>query len=197
MIDGDFYRYDVELSDRETMLVGKIVALWGALEYEVFWQTLLTYADQDGEVPAAMCNPQFSTVLDLWKTRVADASDENRAEVLQRQFTKIKHMLQYRHALVHGMWDWSKESPEKISTVRVSKKQLITTHFTAESLADFYDALGSINFKVRYPIGRENLVHERANGGGYFSRRAMAIISASPVADDLLPRRVAPTDDPH
>ncbi|NWD43719.1 hypothetical protein [Pseudomonas yamanorum] len=37
----DFYRFDVELSDSETFFVGKIVALWGALEHEVFIQTLL------------------------------------------------------------------------------------------------------------------------------------------------------------
>lgn len=41
--DDDFYRFDVELTAKETYLIGNIVAQWGALEHEIFNQTLLSF----------------------------------------------------------------------------------------------------------------------------------------------------------
>src|ERR1035441_3030894 len=62
--------HGVELSGRELHWIGHIVAQWGALEHEVFSQTLLTYKDHLAEVPKEMMNNlQFSDVLKLWKRR--------------------------------------------------------------------------------------------------------------------------------
>ena len=45
--------WDAELSDREVFLVGKIVIQWGALQDEIFKQTLSTFED-DGTEPLAL-----------------------------------------------------------------------------------------------------------------------------------------------
>src|ERR1022692_1394244 len=39
------YRIDVELSERELISIGKIIAVWGSLEYEIFCQTLACLND--------------------------------------------------------------------------------------------------------------------------------------------------------
>ncbi|MDU8587449.1 hypothetical protein RYA93_22485, partial [Pseudomonas syringae pv. actinidiae] len=95
---------------------------------------------------------------------------------IQKQYT--------RNALIHGMWTWSISEPEKISTKRVSKKQVITMHFPPGSLADFHDELGVINFQIRYPGGVEDLARDRANEGGFISRRALCILANNPATDD-------------
>lgn len=189
--------YDVPLSDKEGILVGRIIALWGALESEVFVQTLATFDVQDvEELPKAMNNLSFVKVLELWKARVADVAEGNRAVVLQQQFSRITHLHDSRNALIHGMWTWSMAEPEKISISRVSKKQVITMHFPAGSLADFHNELGAINFKIRYPGGVEDLAREREDEGGFISRRALCMFTDSIAADDWFLRRRVPIDKP-
>ena len=80
----------------------------GALESEVFEQTLATFDVQDGEgLPNAMNNLSFLKVLELWKARGADVADGERALVLKYQFGRITHLHDSRNALIHGMWTWS------------------------------------------------------------------------------------------
>lgn len=194
MSDNDLIPlYDVPLSDKEAILIGRIIALWGALESEVFVQTLATFDVQNvEELPKAMNNLSFVKVLDLWKARVAEVEEGERAVVLKQQFDRITRLHDSRNALIHGMWMWSMAEPEKISTTRVSKKQVITVHFPAGSLADFHDELGVINFKIRYPGGVEDLARERANEGGFISRRVLCMLTNNLAADDWLPRRIVP-----
>ena len=60
--------WDDELSDREIYLIGKVVAHWGAMEHEIFLQTIQTFEPvpgEDPEVPKAMRRPEFSSLLTL------------------------------------------------------------------------------------------------------------------------------------
>ncbi|WP_432755273.1 hypothetical protein [Pseudomonas sp. WMBT8] len=185
--------YDLPLSDKEAILIGRIIALWGALESEVFAQTIATFDVQDVEkLPRVMNNLNFLKVLELWKARVAEVEEGERAVLLEQQFENITRLHESRNALIHGMWTWSMAEPEKISTTRVSKKQVITLHFPAGSLADFHKELSVINFKIRYPGGVEDLARERENEGGFISRRMLCILTGNPAADDWLPRRTMP-----
>jgi hypothetical protein len=187
----DMLWFDVELADRETFFIGKVVALWSALEHEVFWQTLMSFGLPDsGDIalPKEMNNMQFSQVLELWKTRVVDKTQGNRSAVLQQQYTKIRHYYDFRNALVHGMWDWSKSAPEKITAIRIRRQEMITTQFTADDLESFASQLHSINFKVRYPGGQEDYVNSFVEqGSSHVSRRAVCLMTRNPLTDDLFP----------
>lgn len=183
------YRWEAELSDREVFLIGKIVIQWGALQHEIFTQTLLTF-DGSGEeqpaLPKAMNNLQLTELLNLWKARVIDQAKGDRAEVLQLQFEEICRLKEFRDALVHGMWDWSTADLSKIRTVRVRRKEIITTHFTADDLEDFYGRTASINFKIRFPGGIEELARQRAEQGNYISRRGLSMLTDSALASDWI-----------
>jgi hypothetical protein len=117
-----------------------------------------------------MNNLQLTKLLDLWKERVVDQAQKDRAEVLRFQLDEINRLKNFRDALVHGMWQWSTSELTRISTVRVRREQVITTHFTMEDLQDFADRVASINFKVRYPGGLEDLARARVELGGGVSR---------------------------
>ena len=161
------HRLQSGLSDREVYLIGKVIVEWGAIEHEVFKQTLLTFDGADGEqtaVPTAMNNLQVSKLLDLWKERVVGKAQGERSRVLQHQLDEILRLKPYRDAIVHGMWKWSPSNLAAISTVRVRKKEALTTHFTIDDLENFDSRLASINFKIRYPGGLEDLAAERARG---------------------------------
>jgi len=182
--------WNAELSDREVFLIGKIVIQWGALQEEVFSQTLLSFDIDDSEKPAlpkAMNNLQLTELLDLWKKRVIDQAQGERAIVLQGQFDEILELKDFRDALVHGMWEWSPNDPSLISTVLVRRKQMITIHFTAGDLENFYRRMASINFKIRFPGGTDEYFSKLAEQGSYMSRRWVSMISGSPIADDLMP----------
>lgn len=196
MSDDDMrYVYDVPLSDKEGILLGRIIALWGALESEVFEQTLATFDEQGiEELPSAMNNLSFVKVLELWKARIVDAAEGERAYVLKQQFDRILHLHEYRNALIHGMWTWSMAEPGDICTTRMAKKQVITMRFPAGSLADFHEELGVINFKIRYPGGLVDLAHRRAAEGGYISRRALCILTGNSAADGWLTLHTSPVD---
>jgi hypothetical protein len=56
--------HNVELSERELLSIGHIVAQWGALEHEVFCQTLQTFGKHTQTLPKEMNNMQFSEVLE-------------------------------------------------------------------------------------------------------------------------------------
>lgn len=187
--DNDFLRFDVELTARETYLIGNIVAQWGALEHEIFHQTLLSFDDpEDDEItlPKEMNNLQFTGVLGLWKSRVIDKAKPGRSRVLQQQYDRIVALKEYRNALVHGMWNWSKTDPRKISVTRIRKKEINTTHFTVEDLADFADRLAAINFKIRCPRGLKELALARAGQGFHVSRIGASLFMGLPLDEDLL-----------
>lgn len=188
MSDDDLiYLYEPPLSDKEAILIGRIIALWGALESIVFEQTLDTFKVRgERELPKQMNNLNFSNVLGLWKTHVADVAEGGRAEVFKQLYTKINHQLDSRNAMIHGMWTWTVDDPEKISTMRVSKKQLITMDFPAGSLADIHKQLAVINFKIRYPGGLEDYARERGEEGFSISRKAMSMLAGNPNANDWL-----------
>lgn len=185
----DFYCWDEELSDRETFLIGKIIAQWGALEYEVFTQTLMTFDTPDGKevvLPKTMNNLQFSEVLSLWKERVVDIAKKNHKKLLLIQYEKILKLKDYRDALVHGMWQWSPIELAKISTIRIRKKEVITIHFTADDLESFYRRVASINFKLRFPGGINELSQQVATKGFHISRRGLSLFAGDELANDWL-----------
>lgn len=186
--DDDSHRWDDELSEREVLLIGKIMVQWGALEHEVFTQTILTFDFPEGEepppLPAAMNNLQFTGLLKVWKERVADKLDGNRGTVLQRIYDEVLRLKEPRDALVHGMWHWGGGNLSTISTVRVRKKKVVTVHFTVDDLGHFYDRLSSINFRLRFP-DVEDFYRSLAEQGQFMSRRAASMMTSHPVADDF------------
>lgn len=187
---GNFWLWHVELSDRETFLIGRIIAQWGALEYEVFHQTLRTFdAHEDRAIsfPRTMNNLQFTGVLEEWKERVVDRADGECGKVLHQQYDEIVALYDYRNALIHGMWEWSSAELHKITTVRVRKNEVIRTHFSADDLEDCFHRVASINFNIRFPGGREAYAEALSKAGGHMSRQFLASVSGSPVASDWLP----------
>ena len=105
-----------------------------------------------------------------------------RKQVLQDQCKKIEHYYDFRNALVHGMWDWSKDKPAKIIATRIRKAEVIRTHFTADALEHFAYELETINFKVRYPGGIDEFAKSRQ--GPYLSRMAVCLMAGDPLADE-------------
>lgn len=179
-----FHQWDPELSDSDVHFIGMIFIHWASLEHEVFMQTLKTFVTGGEEVhplPKEMNNIQFTGVLDLWKERVADKAPARRTKVLQRQYDQILQLKETRDALAHGMWHWSAEDLGRISTVRVKKRAVITSHFSAQALADIASKLGAINFKIRFPGGITDLARAYMEQGGSISRRAMAIFTGAAV----------------
>ena len=186
MSDDDFLLWDDELSEREIFLIGKTIAQWGALEHVVFVQTLMTFEGEEVALPKAMNNLQFTEILDLWNKRVVATAEDKRRKVLEQQHEKILKLKGYRDALVHGMWQWSKAELSKITSVRIRKKEIISVHFTADDLADLSLKLASVNFKLRFPGGLEDLAEQRAAEGFYFSRHGAALLTGDPLADEWL-----------
>jgi hypothetical protein len=180
------YGVEIELSERELLSIGKIVALWGSLEYEIFSQTLRSFSDSEiSRLPKAMNNMQFADALALWEKHVLNKVAGKRKEVLQKQCEGIRYYHDFRNALVHGMWDWSLAAPEKITAIRIRKKEIRRTHFTADDLASFASALETINFRVRYPGGLEDYATAMSEQGAYLSRRAVCAMTDHPLADEL------------
>ena len=52
------HAHNVELSERELLCIGHIIAQWGALESEIFSQTLQTFEEQTQVLPKEMNNMQ-------------------------------------------------------------------------------------------------------------------------------------------
>ncbi len=195
----DLYKWNDELSDRETFFIGKVIAQWGALEHEVFVQTLMTFDAPDGEdvaLPKAMNNLQFTEILGLWKERVVDKTEGQRGKVLEQQLKRVLELKGYRDALVHGMWQWSKDELSKISTVRIRKKEIISVQFTADDLADFYSRIGSINFNIRFPGGLEEFAQMRAAEGLYVGRLGLGLMTGDPIAEEWLASIGVKKNDP-
>jgi hypothetical protein len=176
---------DIELSDRELLSIGRIVALWGSLEYEIFFQTLKCFSA--GRIPKEMNNLKFSEVLALWEIHVVNNALGKSKEILQKQCKSIRHYHDFRNALVHGMWDWSKAAPERITATRIRKGEVLRTHFTAADLESFASELATINFKVRYPGGPEECASSMSEEGTHMSRRWFCEMTNNPLTDDLFP----------
>lgn len=174
---------DLELSDRELYFIGRIIAAWGALESEIFTQTLLALTNgSTDKLPEAMNNMQPSRVRSLWKTHVIDKADSKRQPALLEQYEKIERYSEYRHAIVHGMWEWSKAEPEKITVWRVRQDALESLIVTADDLMNLSMEIDQINYSIRFPAD-EDLI----NSGPIMSRHMLATLTNHPIAKDLWP----------
>lgn len=183
----DMLALDLQLSDEEYYLLGTIVAHWGALEHEIFVQTLMTFDNgeaSDGEkLPNSFNNLQFTETLALWKERVLGRAQGDHLTALTKAHDEILRLKATRDALVHGMWQWSPDTPHVISTVRAKKREIIATKFTTEALRDLAFGLAKLNFRIHYPSGIKDLAAERMQaGGGHFSRKALEILFGQPKA---------------
>lgn len=164
--------WDDGLADDEIFYIGKIVAHWGAIEHEIFLQTLQSFDAQKAavvELPGAMNNMKFSKVLELWSERVVTRAEEPIRSILEKQKAKIESYQDYRNALVHGMWHWERGQIEVVKTTRIRKKEIITTSFNKGDLHHFYTELSQINLYLRYPGGVEDIFKERAEQGFYIN----------------------------
>ena len=161
--------WDAGLTESEYGLIGLIVSHWGAIEGEIFNQTLISFdlESDSTELPREMNNLSFSAVLKLWKERVADFADNEAKAVLNKQHEKITSLQEYRNALIHGMWQFDLKNPKEISTKRVRKKEIISTRFKDGDLYHFYTELAQINLYIRSPGGMQQIFEERAKEGFY------------------------------
>lgn len=182
------YLFSVELSERECGLIGLIVTQWGAMEYEIFHQTLRRLDDEDvPELPKEMNNVRFSKVLELWEEKVVEASVGERRDTLRKQLAHIRHLSDYRNALVHGMLRWSASDLSRLTAMRVRKKEILSVHFSSDDLFDFQQKLAEINFRIRYPLGLADRAAEMEKVGGHISRAGMAMLTGHPLQDELAP----------
>ena len=179
-----FFNEFLGLSERELFFIGRIVAAWGAIESEIFVQTVhaLNPASLD-ELPPAMNNLQPSRVRELWKEHVVDKATGKRRDVLLEQHRKIEQYSEDRHAIVHGMWEWSKSELEKLTVWRVKKNKLEQKVYTADDLMNISMAVDQIAYCLHFPTE-----DEVANVGAFMSRKMRATLSRHPVAKDLWPR---------
>lgn len=178
-----------ELTDREIHFIGKVVAHWGAIENEIYMQTLHSFGDEIEDykdLPAAMKGLNFPAVLQIWEERVADSMDEEKKNVLKDQAAKIRKAQEYRNALVHSMLNWSAQDIGKIVATRIKKKQFISIEFRAEDLENLYSRLAKINFSIRCPGGIDELAEIRDKEGGYASRNFMAMMRGHEIENDWL-----------
>ena len=172
--------WDPQLSEHEIHLIGTIFVQWASMEHEIFVQTLSTFESEitnADQLPKAMNNLQFTGVLELWHERVVKRGSGRRKQVLQRQHDEILRLKDARDALAHGMWHWSTSNLGQISTIRVRKKEVITSHFTVHALGRFASKIATINFRIRFPGGLADLARARMKEGGYISRRAMTMFT--------------------
>lgn len=179
---------DSGLTPRELVSIGRIISQWGSLENEIFLQTLATFGELGQEsLPKEITkNTNFKDgVLKLWKERVVDTSETNKKLVLQKEYESILELLDYRHALVHSMWEWDERMPDSITTIRVRDKKIISITFDAQTLEDFANKVGRVHFNIRYPSGTKELAEELAEKGFYMSRHYAAQVSGSQIVKDF------------
>ncbi len=160
---------NLELSDREHNSIGRIVSLWGAIEHEIFFQTLDSLNDSGG-LPKDMNNLQSSKVMELWKSHVIDRVDIEQRKILQDQYVLMKQFSKLRNAIVHGMWEWSMKNPDRVDVFMVRKGNIDRFNFTVEDLEHFALALARINYRIRYPRGFEDRATDLEQSGSYISR---------------------------
>ena len=183
--------WDPELSYRETYFVGAIFVHWASMEHEVFMQTLSSFVSDGSDLaklPKEMNNLQFTGVLDLWKERVVERAKGKRRKVLLEQHETISKLKTYRDALSHGMWHWSPEHLGTIRTVRVKKREVITSRFSVTDLEKFALKIAEVNFNIRFPRGLTELALALTKQGGHISRRALASFTNAPVDQDSFPK---------
>lgn len=164
------------LSDRQALLVGLIISEWGAMEHDVFGQTLDTFINEGCEraqLPKEMNNMKFSLVLDLWKKRVLDKAEGRVAEVLQKAYESILFHQDYRNALAHGMWDWDARKPDIVTATRIKKDEIVSVAFSTADLEYLHEKAQDIRFQILSPEGPAQLIGQiMKEEGAYYSHYA-------------------------
>ena len=136
--------------------------------------------DSIEDLPAALNNLQPSRVRELWKEHVVDKALGKGRDVLLEQHTRIEEYSEDRHAIVHGIWEWSKSELEKLTVWRLKKNKLEQKVYSADDLMNISLAIDQIAYYLHYPTD-----DDMARMGAFTSRRMRATISMHPVAEEL------------
>jgi hypothetical protein len=157
MSDDEKVLFDPQITAWETYLIGKIILLWGDVEGIIFQQLMDSLADgEDESAPMAktILSSEFKERLDLWKRRIIDTSDASVADVLLHNHSLIAQLVEYREALVYGMFEWDLSG--EVATL-VSRRTIdggfLTVSFRAGDLEYMAARLGEIVYQVRCPRG--------------------------------------------
>jgi hypothetical protein len=125
------YGVETELSERELLSIGKIVALWGSLEYEIFCQTLRSFSDSEisgGHVPKAMNNMHFPKCWSCGKRGssirpLADEKESYKSSVKAYAIATISEMPLCTECGI-GLWLHRRKSLQSASAKRKYEKHI-------------------------------------------------------------------------
>jgi hypothetical protein len=174
--------WDIGLTENELTDIGSIVAHWGAMEHEIFVQTIDTFDAtdiRDGKLPREMNNLNFSQLLELWKERVVDRANEKNRSILTKQYEEINRLSESRNALIHGMWHWNIADPKTLIATRIRQREIIHVNFNDGDLNDFASRVAQVNLLIRYPGGITEFLTEEMAQGGYVNHAAIRRIKLS------------------
>lgn len=187
------YRTEFEIDAEEYHAIGRVTAQWAYLEHGVFAMTKAITTASKVELPTDALNTSFKRRLTAYRRAVEEFVLEPERTRLLKLHGKIANAEADRHRITHGMWEWDKNDPERISASSFRPGFEFEKFFNAARINKLADTIGTITAAMEYPEGFKSLLEDYADEDGnaaffHISRRLHRLLK-----DGL--NRYPPDDD--
>jgi len=149
---GGGWRVIPELSDDELRLIGLITTQWANLEHTLY-EASNAFAEQLGitahiDIEDISFDRRLRAFRDLAK--VAPPED---AEHIRRLSDCIANLKDDRHKITHGLWDWDRSNPDRLTALSFRPKYGYEKPFDKQKLEKLADRIGECIFNIMFPNG--------------------------------------------
>lgn len=141
-----------ELSDDELRLIGLITAQWANLEHTLY-EASNAIAEQLGttahkDIEDISFDKRLRAFRDLAKE--APIEDANHIRKLSDHIANLKDD---RHKITHGLWDWDRSDPDRLTALSFRPKYGFEKPFDKQKLEKLADRIGECIFNIMFPNG--------------------------------------------
>lgn len=146
------WRVIPELSDDELRLIGLITAQWANLEHALY-EASVAIAEQlgisaDRNVEDISFDKRLRAFRDLAKAASAEGANN-----IQKLSDRIANLKDDRHKITHGLWDWDRSDPDKLTAHSFRPKYGFEKPFDKEKLEKLSNKIGECIFIIMFPDG--------------------------------------------
>lgn len=142
------------LTEQECAAIGLVTAQWAFLEHLLLLHHVDLVTAANAEIPTDAFNLSFEKRLRAWRLSVEQyTQNDKEKERLLAIHSKISNAEDRRHKVTHGLWEWDRANPEKLTAHSFRPRVEFERKFDRASIIKLAMDIGSISFSIQYPGG--------------------------------------------
>jgi hypothetical protein len=163
------HRTSFDIDQAEYEAIGRVTVQWAYLEHGVFAVTQSLASKAGIGLPSDALSTSFKRRLTAFRLTVEEVAAEPDRTRLLKLISQIANAEPDRHRITHGMWEWDRDNPDRISSSSFRPGFEFEKTFDAERINKLADKIGEITAALEYPEGLKSFFDGYTDENGHVS----------------------------